>query len=78
MQDHLGDLNDANVAVQIIDAFIDARHSSEDEESLEVISEYLAARRKERRQLMESFPEAWERFNRAAFRRKLASALAIL
>ncbi len=78
LQDHLGDLNDANVASQIIEAFIEKRQDEEGAEDLEPTRKYLTARQSERDRLMESFPGVWERFNSTALRRKLAEALAIL
>jgi CHAD domain-containing protein len=75
LQDHLGDLNDAHVASQMIETFI---LEQADQENVDVMRAYLTARQEERRRLLESFPARWEQFNRAELRRKLASALAVL
>lgn len=84
IQDHLGDLNDANVACQILNDFLsgwEARQlhlSLGSRQSTEPIVHYLAARHAERHRLLVEFPTAWERFNRADVRLLLAQAVSIL
>ncbi len=78
LQDHLGDLNDANVAGQIVETFIEEKQGEEGVEDLEPIRKYLATRTGERDQLLESFPGVWARFNSTDLRRRLAEALASL
>jgi CHAD domain-containing protein len=81
MQDHLGDLNDADVACQILREFLDeweerqALLPIDERQSPEPIVAYLGARHAERHQLMVTFPQAWERFNRPDLRVALASAI---
>ena len=46
--------------------------------ALEPILQYLDARQKECQRLLNTFPQAWEQFNRIELRRKLALATAAL
>jgi CHAD domain-containing protein len=84
LQDHLGELNDANVACQNITRFLkkwDKRQSElpiAERLSPEPIVSYLAYRYAERHQLMRSFPELWYHFNRPELRQSLANAVAVL
>jgi CHAD domain-containing protein len=78
LQDHLGDLNDANVASQIVKAFINTKQKEDGGENLEPVREYLADRKAERDRLLESFPVVWEQFNSTDLRRRLSEALAVL
>jgi CHAD domain-containing protein len=84
MQDHLGDLNDADVACQILRDFLDeleAREATiaiEDRDNPEPIVAYLAFRHAERHRLMITFREVWEHFNRPEMRVQLAAAVAVL
>ena len=84
LQDHLGDLNDAQVASNIIRAFIDeceprqAMLPIHERQNLEEVVNYLAFRLSERHRLMITFAKAWKRFSRAEFRRNLARAVGVL
>jgi len=84
LQDHLGDLNDANVACQILRDFIESweeRQSSlplQMRENPEPVVAYLAAKHAERHQLMVTFPGAWAHFNRPEFRMNLALSISVL
>ncbi len=84
LQDHLGELNDAQVATQLLRDFIDQWEPRLDmmpvheRPSLEPLVQYLAAQISERHRLMNSFPEAWKYINRSRFRRNLARAVAVL
>jgi len=84
MQDHLGDLNDADVACRILRDFLDeleARQATipvEDRDNPEPIVAYLAARHAERHHLMITFREAWEGFDRPEIRAQLAAAVSVL
>jgi CHAD domain-containing protein len=84
MQDHLGDLNDADVACQILRGFLDdletreATIAIEDRDNPEPIVAYLASRHSERHRLMITFREAWERFDRPEIRVQLAGAVSVL
>lgn len=84
LQDHLGDLNDADVACGILRNFLDelevrqAILPMEERENPEPIVAYLAAKHAERHQLMVSFKDAWARFDRTEVRRQLAEAISVL
>jgi len=79
LQDHLGDLHDADVANVLLSDFLFA---SRDDLSERVIAPgvvaYLAVKQRELQMLVESFPEAWKRFNRREVRRWLANAVSAL
>jgi CHAD domain-containing protein len=85
MQDHLGDLNDAQVASQILSQFIEeweacqAELPAEERQTIEEVHHYLAYRQEERQHLMETFQEEWHKhFWKPAFRHYLAEAVAVL
>lgn len=84
MQDHLGDLNDAQVACQILREFLDHWELTQSglpmlvRQNPQPVVGYLAAKHAERHQLMMAFPKAWERFDRTELRRDLALAIAEL
>ena len=84
LQDHLGDLNDANVAFQILREFLDewddrqAGLPVEQRQNPEPVVAYLAAKHAERHRLMVTFRKAWQRFDRPELRAKLASAVSVL
>jgi CHAD domain-containing protein len=84
MQDHLGDLNDAQVATQLLSDFLARMEFSHldlpltERHNPEPVVVYLAAKHAERHHLMLTFPTAWERFNQPEFRRDLALAVAAL
>jgi CHAD domain-containing protein len=84
MQDHLGDLNDADVACQILRDFLDemdARQATipvEDRDNPEPIVAYLAARHAERHRLMVTFRQVWDHFNRPEIRVQLADSISVL
>jgi CHAD domain-containing protein len=84
MQDHLGDLNDANVATQILQEFLEEWEPGQallplnERQNAEPIVAYLAARHAERHQLIVTFSSVWAHFNREEFRRKLALAVSVL
>jgi len=73
MQDHLGDLNDADVAIRLLHDFL--ARNPRDQEGL---VNYLRNREAERDRLVESFPAAWERFTRPKVRSNLTLAMAAL
>ncbi len=84
MQNHLGDLNDADVSSRMLRTFL----AEWEEQQLEVplaerqsptqIVAYLTSRLEERHRLIVTFPEAWANFNRPEVRKDLALALAAL
>jgi CHAD domain-containing protein len=84
LQDHLGDLNDAEVATLILREFLDnwdARQSErllDERQNPEAIFAYLTARHAERYRLIVTFGELWVYFNRDEFRRNLALAVSVL
>lgn len=85
LQDHLGDLNDANVATHLLRDFIDnweisqAKLPINERQNIEEVVNYMAYRHAERHQLMQSFPQTWQKyFQHSRFRRGLASAISVL
>jgi len=84
LQDHLGDLNDAQVATEILRAFLtqwdqqQAQQAVSERQSPEAIMAYLTYRYNERHQLMITFQQAWEHFTRPEFRHNLALAVSVL
>lgn len=84
LQDHLGDLNDANVACRILSGFLDHWEERQghlpltERQNPEPIVAYLAAKHAERHRLMTSFEAAWALFSRPDVRNNLAQAVAIL
>ncbi len=80
MQDHLGDLNDADVACSLLVAFLEGWARAKQRERINVsgVTRYLVAKQNDLRELMESFPEAWQKFNRPEVRRNLALAVSVL
>ncbi len=85
LQDHLGDLNDAQVATQILTEFIASLEQSQhdlpisERENIEEVVNYLAARHAERHHLLVTFPATWAtHFQYRGFRRNLAQAVSSL
>jgi len=84
LQDHLGDLNDANVACQILREFIETWEERQidlllhERQNPEPVVDYLAAKHAERYHLMVTFPEAWAHFNRPEFLENVALAISVL
>jgi CHAD domain-containing protein len=84
LQDHLGDLNDANVAAGILRDFLvqwdalQAQKPVADRHNPEPVLAYLSYQYAERQRLMLTFQDAWAHFNRHKLREKLAKAISIL
>ena len=84
LQDHLGDLNDANVAAHMLRDFLaewdvlQSKLSVGDRQTPEPILDYMAYRYAERQRLMLTFSETWTRFNSPEFRQNLALAVSVL
>jgi CHAD domain-containing protein len=84
MQDHLGDLNDAEVAGGVLRDFVDrhnAQHSGTPlfmRPDISGVVVYAAATEAERQRLLDTFPAAWAAFTREDVRRDLALAVAVL
>jgi len=80
MQDHLGDLNDADVACSLLVGFLAGWARAEQRERINVsgVTRYLVAKQNDLRELIESFPAAWDNFNRPEVRRNLALSVSVL
>ena len=80
VQDHLGDLHDADVACSLLVAFLEGWARAKQRERINVsgVTRYLVAKQNDLRELIESFPEAWQNFNRPEVRRNLALAVSVL
>ena len=84
LQDYLGDLNDANVACQILSESIGEAEALQNDlplherQSLEPVVAYLAAKHAERHNLMVAFPELWEHFHRRETLKNIALSLSRL
>ncbi len=80
VQDHLGNLHDADVACHLLIEFLNQWSEREGRERINIsgVTHYLVAQQNELRTLLDSFPEAWQRFNRPEMRRKLALAVSTL
>ena len=69
IQDHLGDLNDASVAL---------RRMAGMEGQAEGVSLYRAAREEQLSRLVDTFMPVWDTFNDVAWRERLAAAIIVL
>jgi CHAD domain-containing protein len=80
LQDHLGDLNDADVANALLSDFLFDPGSKGTDKRLIApgVVAYLAVKQRELQRLIETFPQAWGRFTRAEVRQLLASAVSAL
>jgi CHAD domain-containing protein/adenylate cyclase class IV len=84
MQDHLGNLNDANVASDISRDYLANWEEHQlhlplvERRSPTQMVSYLTSKLDERHRLLVTFPEKWAHFNRAELRRNLALAVAAL
>lgn len=85
LQDHLGELNDAQVATQRLRQFLDeweARQASlplQERQTAEEVLNYLTFRHVERHHLLITFPQIWrEHFCQPRLRRALAQAVSVL
>ncbi len=75
VQDHLGDLQDARVAVAMLQDFVD---DADDNQSTAPILRYIAVREGEKQQLLAALPKVWQGFTQPEGRRSLALAVAVL
>jgi CHAD domain-containing protein len=84
IQDHLGDLNDAQVAIQILQEYLKDQLKKTKQGGLvqeaesQAVAAYMTYRQEERDRLKQAFPEAWAHFNRPEFRQNLAMAVSVL
>ncbi len=81
IQDHLGDLNDADVACQSLTQFISQWDRLQAEKPLnkrlspQPLADYIAHNYGVRHRLMAEFPGVWRKFQRPAFEKQLTAAL---
>jgi CHAD domain-containing protein/inorganic triphosphatase YgiF len=88
LQDHLGDLHDAVVAIDLLSSYLrtGAWGLAESEtgkkagkqanlKGMEGIEIYLASREEELRTLLDTFPDAWAKFRSKEFREKIEEAI---
>lgn len=80
VQDHLGDLNDADVACQILIGYLDQWSEEDRRERINIggVTRYLVAKQGELRALVDTFPGTWQHFSRPEVRRGLAMSVAAL
>jgi CHAD domain-containing protein len=90
LQDHLGDLQDAVVASNLLRDFLiwgtwgqaqdGAKQTRLPAEPIVApgVAAYLAARQSELQRLLDTFPQAWQRIQDAQFSQLVAAALAVL
>jgi CHAD domain-containing protein len=80
VQDHLGDLQDADVACHLLIEFLDQWSGKERRDRINIsgVTHYLVAKQSELRALVSTFPEIWHHFNRIEVRRALAKAISEL
>jgi CHAD domain-containing protein len=84
LQDHLGDLHDADVVCQIVRQFLTEWDTHQtalplaERQNPQSIVNYLSYQSAELHRLITTFPQAWARFNRPEFRMNLALAVAAL
>jgi CHAD domain-containing protein len=84
IQDHLGDLNDAQVATGILRDYLvkwDTQQSAlpvKERHNPAAILSYLLYNYNERQRLMQTFHEKWKGFNRPEFQHRLALAVSAL
>ena len=88
IQDHLGDLQDAVVASDILNSYLEWGtwgHSSGSPQAMPTapkrdpgVEAYLAAKQAELQRLLESFPQIWQQMKGAEFSRKVAEVVSVL
>ncbi len=80
LQDHLGNLNDADVASRLLIGFLDqwSKRKRRERTNISGVARYLVAKQNELHALLDSFPEVWRHFNRPKMRRLLALAVSAL
>jgi len=80
VQDHLGNLHDADVACHLLIEFLEQWSEQERRERINIsgVTRYLVAKQNELRLLVDSFPETWRHFNHPGMRRQLALAVSAL
>jgi CHAD domain-containing protein len=84
VQDHLGDLNDADVACGILQEFLvdwesrQLERTLDDRQNPEPVYQYLAFQAAERHRLLTTFSEVWSNFNQPIFLKNVALAVSVL
>jgi CHAD domain-containing protein len=80
LQDHLGDMNDADVANAMLSDFLFSPRPRGEGGRLIApgVVAYLAVKQRELQALVETFPQAWNAFNHPSTRQALASAVGVL
>ena len=84
IQNHLGDLNDAEVACQFLENFLNhwttyrRELTSVQSKKPAAITRYLKVKSEEREKLLTTFPDSWHQFNSTQLRHHLALAIAVL
>jgi len=80
VQDHLGNLHDADVACGLLIAFLQQWSRARHRERIRIdgVTRYLLVKQLELRNLVDTFPQTWQHFSRPELRRKLAMAVAAL
>ncbi len=80
IQDHLGALNDADVACHILIEYLDDWREKDRRERINIqgVTQYLIAQQTTLRTLVDTFPEQWEHFTRKEMRRELGLAVSNL
>jgi CHAD domain-containing protein len=84
MQDHLGELHDADVSCQLVRGFLKDWDEGQLQKPIlerlnpEPIVTYLAYLHAVRYRLISAFPELWNKFSHTEFRQKIAQAISLL
>jgi CHAD domain-containing protein len=84
MQDHLGELHDADVACQLVRGFLKDWDETQLQKPIierlnpEPIVTYLAYLHDVRYRLISAFPDLWNKFSHTEFRQKIAQAISSL
>ena len=78
LQDHLGTLNDADIAARAADEWLSGQGRDAPAATRRAVKAYIRAQRAEVDMLRGSFPQAWRGVGGATFGRTLAGALAAL
>jgi CHAD domain-containing protein len=84
LQDHLGELHDADVACQLVRGFLKKWDEGQIHRPIperlnpEPIVIFLASMYARRFHLVRTFPELWRKFNRPEFRQNIAQAISLL
>jgi CHAD domain-containing protein len=75
LQDHLGDLQDARVAVALMQDFV---QRADENQPTAAVLQYMAARENEKQHLLAAVQQTWQAFTAPAVRRSLALAVSAL